>query len=316
LALGLGGFTRGFYGSLPASECADNADVILTVGTGFKLHAVWGRPKRASKHIQLDVDPKEIHRDHIADIALLGDAKVVLGQMVEVAMAKLPKARLKPVAARFSQLDKLNKRWAKVSKPFLESDEVPINPFRVTAELMKLVNPAKTIVLHDAGTVRGSASQHYITTKPRTFLGFGAASAMGWSIGAAMGAKKAKPDHLVVAFVGEEAFNETALDIETSVRNDAPVLIIVKNNRRKIDESGGKNERLAYARFHRGIDIGALVTALGATTHRIEKPEDIAAGLKAAIADVKKGTTSVVDVVTTRMRPSLYRFWDKTAKSG
>ena len=68
--------------------------------------------------------------------------------------------------------------------------------------------------------------------------------------------------------------------------------------------------------FHRGIDIGALVTALGATTHRIEKPEDIAAGLKAAIADVKKGTTSVVDVVTTRMRPSLYRFWDKSAKSG
>ncbi len=316
LALGLGGFTRGFYGSLPASECADCADVLLTIGCGFKLHALFGRPKRAVKHIQVDVDPGEIHRDHVADLAMLGDAKVVLGQMVEAAKANLPKTRLKPVASRFTQLKRLNKRWADLSTRFLESEEVPINPFRVTHELMKLVNPAKTIVLHDAGTVRGTTSQHYITTKPRTFLGFGGQSAMGWTVGAAMGAKKAKPEHLVVAVVGEEAFNETAMDVETSIRNNAPVLYIIKNNRRKIDESGGKKERFAFARFHTGIDLGAFASALGAKYRRIEKPGDVAAGLKAAIADVKGGTTAVVDVVTTRMRPSLYRFWDKNAGTG
>ena len=70
------------------------------------------------------------------------------------------------------------------------------------------------------------------------------------------------------------------------------------------------DERLAYARFHTGIDLGAFVPALGAKYHRIEKPDEIAAGLKAAIAQVKSGTTAVVDVATTRMQPSLYRFWD------
>lgn len=316
LALGLGGFTRGFYGSLPASEWADSADVILTIGCGFKLHTVFGRPQQAFKHIQVDVDASELHRDHVADLALLGDARIVLAQMVEAARTKLPKTRLEPVASRFKQLKKLNKRWDDLSRQFLESDEVPINPFRVTHELMKLVNPAKTILLHDAGTVRGTTSQHYITTKPRTFLGFGGQSAMGWTVGAAMGAKKARPEQLVVAVVGEEAFNETAMDLETSVRNNAPALYIIKNNRRKIDESSGKNERLAYARFHTGIDLGAFVPALGAKYHRIEEPGEIAAGLKAAIADVKGGITAVVDVATARMRPSLYRFWDKKAGTG
>ena len=316
LALGLGGFTRGFYGSLPASEWADAADVILTIGCGFKLHAVFGRPRQAVKHIQVDVDPTEIHRDHVADLALLGDAKIVLGQMVEAAKTKLPKARLEPVSSRFNQLKRLNKRWVALSKQFLESDEAPINPFRVTHELMKLANPAKTIVLHDAGSVRGTTAQHYITTQPRTFLGFGGQSAMGWTVGAAMGAKKARPECLVVAVVGEEAFNETAMDLETSIRNNAPVLYIIKNNRRKIDASGAKKERLAFTRFHTGIDLSALVPALGARYHRIEKPGELAAGLAAAMAEVKGGRTAVVDVATTRLRPSLYRFWDENVSTG
>ena len=316
LALGIGGFTRAFYGSLPAAEWADAADVILTVGCGFKLHAVWGRPKRDVLHIQLDVDPAELHRDHIADLALLGDAQIVLEQMVEAARKTLPTSRLKPVAARFKELQGLAKRWAKVSDPLLRSDDVPINPFRVTHELTKLVDPARTIVLHDAGTVRGTICQHYLTTRPRGFLGFGVQSAMGWSIGAAMGAKKARPEMLVVAVTGEEAFNETALDIETSVRNDAPVLILVKNNRRKVDPAKGKVDRLAHARFHSGIDIGALATALGAKAYRIERPGEIAKGLKAAIATVAGGRTAVVDVVTSRLRPSLYRFWDPAVTSG
>ena len=127
-------------------------------------------------------------------------------------------------------------------------------------------------MLHDAGTVRGTTSQHYVAPKPRSFLGFGVQSAMGWSIGAAMGAKKAHPDKLVTAFIGEEAFNETAMDIETSVRNDAPILIIVKNNRKIPDTDGGKSKQLAVARFRQGVDIGALATALGAKAYRVEKP--------------------------------------------
>jgi acetolactate synthase-1/2/3 large subunit len=314
LSVGIGGFGRASYGSLSATVLAEQADVILTIGCGFKRHATLVRPSERVKHIQVDIDPAELNRDRIADVAMLADAKVVLRQLTDAAKSRLPENRLAPVERRFAELRELKQRWEKVCEPLLHSDSVPINPFRVTREFTDLVDPASTIVLHDAGTVRGTTSQHYVATKPRSFLGFGVQSAMGWSLGAAMGAKKAQPDKLVAAFIGEEAFNETAMDIETSVRNNAPVLVIVKNNRKVPDQDGGKSKRLAVARFQQGVDICALATALGAKAYRVEKPADLQKTLKAAIADVQSGRTAVVDVVTIRVNGSLHRLWDPAEK--
>jgi acetolactate synthase I/II/III large subunit len=316
LALGIGGYGRASYSSLPATKIAEAADVILTIGCGFKQHATVVRPSERVKHIQVDVDPSEINRDHVADVAVLGDAKVALAQMVEAAKARLPAARRTRDERRVREIDALKVEWERVCGPLFTSDATPINPFRVTREFAQVVDPAETIVLHDAGTVRGTTSQHYMAPQPRSFLGFGVASAMGWSIGAAMGAKKAHPDKLVTAFIGEEAFNETAMDIETSIRNDAPILVIVKNNRKIPDTDGGKSHKLAVARFHQGVDICPLATALGAKAYRVEKPEDLSVTLRAAIADVKGGRTAVVEVTTIRMNGSLHYLWDPNVKPG
>lgn len=314
LALGIGGFGRASYSSLPATVTAENADVILTIGCGFKQHATTVRPSQRTKHIQIDVDPIEINRDHVADIAILSDAKVALGQLIETVRSKLPASRLASVPSRVAAVKELNRRWMTVCEPLLASDEKPINPFRVTHEFMKLVDPAQTVVLHDAGTVRGTTSQHYVAPKPRSFLGFGVQSAMGWSLGAALGAKKAHPDKLVTAFIGEEALNETAMDIETSVRNNAPILLVVKNNRKIPDQDGGKSKKLAVARFRQGVDICGLATALGAKAYRVENPGDIAGTLSKAIADVRGGQTAVVEVMTIRINASLHHLWDSNVK--
>lgn len=316
LALGIGGYGRASYSSLPATKIAESADIILTIGCGFKQHATLARPSERVKHVQIDVDPSEINRDHVADVAILADAKVALAQMIEAAKARLPAARQARNERRLQEIAALKTEWEEVCTPLFTSDATPINPFRVTREFAQVVDPAETIVLHDAGTVRGTTSQHYIAPRPRSFLGFGVASAMGWSIGAAMGAKKAQPDKLVTAFIGEEAFNETAMDIETSIRNNAPILVIVKNNRKIPDTEGGKSKKLAVARFRQGVDICPLATALGAKAYRVEKPADLAGALRAAVADVKGGRTAVVDVVTVRMNGSLHHLWDPNAKQG
>ncbi len=309
LALGIGGFARAAYGSLPATVTAEGADVIVTIGAGFKRHATRRAPPVAAKHIQIDVDPTELNKYHIADIAIQGDAKVVIRQLIEAARS-LGMMRLAPVAERLSDLRKLKMRWAQVSAPLLESNESPLNPFRVTAEIGKATQGKKTILLHDAGSVRGSTSQHHVATTARSFLGFGVQSAMGWTIGASIGAKCAEPNKLVIAVVGEEAFNETALDIETSIRCETPVLIIVKNNRAFADRDGGVSPNLARIRFGQGLNIGALATALGAQAHLVERAEDLAETLTSAIATVEGGRTAVVEVMTKRVKTSLYELWE------
>ena len=296
LALGIGGFGRARYGSLPATVLAEEADVVVTIGCGFKSPATVKPMGQSFRHIQIDVDAGELHKHHLADLAILGDARIVLGQLEAAARRTLPQARLAPVAARLAKLAELRSRWRAVSEPLLASDEAPLNPFRVTAELMRHTDPARTILLHDAGTVRGSTSQHYLATVPRSFLGYGVQSAMGWSLGAAIGAKKAAPEKLVVAVIGEEAFGETAMDIETSLRVAAPILIIVKNNRAFFDRDGGASPNLARLRFDGGVDISAVAAALGARTMRIEDPKQLTAGLKSAIAEVEGGRTCLVEV--------------------
>jgi thiamine pyrophosphate-dependent acetolactate synthase large subunit-like protein len=311
LSLGIGGYVRGRYHTLPAAEIAGQADVVMSVGCGFKFEATRKRPGKDVKLIQVDIEPSEINRSQMADGALLGDARIVLDQMIEYAKTQLPSGRLAPVPARIAAIESLKRKWDEVCAPVLNSEEVPINPFRVTKELCALIDPARTIMLHDAGTVRGTVCYHYPATHPRNFLGFGVQSSMGWSLGAAFGAKKACPQKLVVAVIGEEAFQETAMDIETSVRNDAPVLVIVKNNRKVVTEPSRNDQRLDYARFHRGLDICAFAKSLGANALRIEKPVDLHAGLSQAISSVQAGHTTIVEVVTTRTDPRLDRLWDK-----
>src|SRR5262249_56601986 len=105
-----------------------------------------------------------------------------------------------------------------------------------------------------------------------------------------------------------------AMDVESSIGNSAPIVIIVKNNRTMADTDGGKSKKLAMARFHQGVDICPLVTALGARVYRVEKPGDLAGTFKSAIADVKGGRTAVVDVVTVRQNGSLHHLWDPNVK--
>jgi acetolactate synthase-1/2/3 large subunit len=311
LSLGIGGFARATYGSLHATRCAEEADLALTVGCGFKHHATIAPMPSGVTHIQVDVDAAELHKEGRADIGILGDARLVLRQMVEAARALLPASRLEPRADVLERVERGRQEWLAFSRPFLTSDERPINPFRVTWELSQLVDPARTVVLHDAGSVRGSTCQHYLATTPRGFLGFGVESAMGWSLGAAIGARVAAPDKLVVAFMGDEAFAETALDLETAVRGDVPILVIMKNNKAFPSSEGGISPKLSGVRFKPAGDYCALAEALGARAARVEDPTALRGALADAIAAVQDGHTAVVEVITRRVPTSLYRYWER-----
>jgi len=308
LALGIGGFSRATYGTLQATRCAQQADVVLTIGCTFKAHTTKSPMPEGIAHIQVDADPSEMHKEARADIAILGDAKLVLRQMIDCARTLLPPDRLQARPEVAARVEKDRREWMSLLKPLVTSAEKPIHPFRVTRELSQLLNPAESIVLHDAGSVRGSTCQPYIATKPRSFIGFGGQSAMGWSLGAAIGAKLAAPEKLVVAVMGDEAFGETALDLETAVRSDAPILVVVKNNsshKRKIVDDP-KRAALASVRFKEGVDFCALAQSVGARTSRVEEPDKLHSALSKAIESVRGGRCALVEVVTKRFGSKLF----------
>jgi thiamine pyrophosphate-dependent acetolactate synthase large subunit-like protein len=309
LSLGLGGFSEATYSTLQANQTVAEADVVLTIGAGFKRDAVKAPMPGGIKLIQVDIDPGELNSRAQADVAILGDAKAVLQQMVEAAQENLPKERFEPRAEVIGRVDALRRRWWEICEPMLTSDDTPVNPFRVTWELSNLVDHDQTVVLHDAGGTRGYVCQHYEATYPGGFIGYGVQSSMGWTLGAAMGAKVAAPGKLVVACVGDEAFCETAMDIETSVTCDAPILVVLLNNRadnlRHLDQMSGNagfNPTLGPVRWGGGKNLSEVARALGADVARVETPPQIRPALERAVRSVSGGRTAVVEVVTARTK--------------
>ena len=306
LCVGIGGWPRGLYATPHATRRTKDADVILTIGCSFQLEASYDEFAVPFKMIQIDVDANEMNKKRPADIPLLGDAKVILQQLVETVKAMLPKSRLAPQQDVLDAIAGEQKAWMEQSMPLLTSQDNPINPFRVTWEFSKLVDPRRTIVTHDSGSSRGTLSQHYMAPTPRSFVAFGVQSGMGWTLGAAMGMKLAAPDKLVTAFVGDEAFGETAMELETAARNKLPVLWVLLNNRLPREQLDLKKQPVYADRHALTGDYVAMAKALGCEASRVEDPAQLSAALKRSIDAVNGGAPTLLEVKTRRVEAQLW----------
>ncbi len=295
LALGMGGYPRGIFGTKPAAVFARKADVVFAIGNSFKRPATQELPiPRGVKLIHSGADEFDLNKMYQADVAILGDAKLVLQAMVEAVKSIAKKSQLGVKRSVTAEIKKVKEQWLAEWKPKLTSDEVPINPYRVTWDLMRAVDREKTIVLHDSGNSRGQVSHHYEALVPRGYLGMGGQSEMGWSLGAAMGARLARPDMLVVNVMGDGAFGMTGLDIETAVRNEIPIICIVINN------SVLGITKLFQKRPHRvelGGDYAKVAEGLGAFGERVEQPAEIIPAIERAKRAVREGKPAVLDVI-------------------
>jgi len=306
LCVGLGGWPRGLYATPHATRRTREADVIVTIGCSFQLEASYDAFDQDFKMIQIDVDANEMNKKRSADIPLLGDAKVTLRQLVETVKAMLPKARLAPKQDVIDAIAGEKKAWLEQCMPILTSTDRPINPFRVTWEFSKLVDARRTIVTHDSGSSRGTLSQHYSAPTPRSFVAFGVQSGMGWTLGAAMGMKIAAPDKLVAAFIGDEAFGETGMELETAARNKLPVLWVLINNSLPRDKVDVKKQP-GYADRHALTgDYVAMAKSLGCEASRVEDPNELSAALQRSIDAVNGGAPTLLEVRTKRVDPQLW----------
>jgi acetolactate synthase-1/2/3 large subunit len=190
-------------------------------------------------------------------------------------------------------------------RPLLESDERPINPYRVIGELMKVLDPDATIITHDSGYPRDQLAPFYVSTVPRGYLGWGNTTPLGGSLRLALGAKVAAPDKVVVNLMGDAAFGQSGLDIETGVRHGIPILTVVLNNY----EMGNYEKMQPVAQERYGIkrmsgEFAPVARALGVFAERVDDPGEVGPALGRALAEVRAGRSALVEVIT-RAEPSV-----------
>jgi len=314
LSMGMGCYPRSRYASGASLHMNRKADVVLAVGNSYRLpNGTDGRPIPESVSlIHVNADEHDLNKQYQADVPILADAKLALRAILDAVKERIGpgKGGLKEeVVAEIKQAkDKDLGAW----KPVFNDTSTPTNGYRVVQELAKIIDPDKTIALHDAGGSRGYMSPFWNATKPRSYLGMGGMAAMGWSLGGAIGAKLGRPDDLVVHLLGDASFGMVGMELETAVRMGLPTLTIVVNN-----EGTGGGLMGMESPTGPPPDMAKLTgnwskvaEGLGAYSERVEDPEEVGPALKRAIAATESGQAALVEVMIKPMAtPGLPDDW-------
>jgi acetolactate synthase-1/2/3 large subunit len=296
LSLGGGGRSN----PRPVKAFLKDADVILGVGCSFALTA-FGVPMPAGKTIiHATLDPMDLNKDVVAQYGLIGDAKLTLSALTS-AMAGLDKSKAEARRDVPLKIADLREAWMAEWAGKLTSNDTPINPYRVIAELNRLVDKSKVIITHDAGSPRDQITPFWQSTDPMTYIGWGKTTQLGYGLGLAMGAKLAKPDHLCINVWGDAAIGFTGMDLETAARERIPILSILFNNfSMAIEIPIMPVSQAKYGSTDISGHYADLATALGCYGERITDPGDIVEALKRGIAATERGQPALLEFITAK----------------
>jgi len=294
LALGAGGIVYTGHGR----HFLDAADVVCGIGCSFTPHRITSPSIAPGKTIiHATNDARDLYKSYAVDVPILGDAKLVLAQLLEAVRDRLGRRDRDRRAAQ--EIARLKGDWLETWKPRLTSNERPINPYRVIREFMNVVDPKDAIVTHDSGSPRDQVLPFYSATRPRGYIGWGKSHQLGTGLGLIIGAKIAAPDKFCVNFMGDAAFGMTGLDFETAVRSNVPILTVVLNNSTMAIEI--PHMKLSHEKY-RARDLGGnyagLARELGGWAERVDDPAEIADAFRRARRHTEEGRACLLEFIT------------------
>ncbi len=277
----------------------NKSDVVFGIGCSFTTNLASIAVPTGKTLVQCTVDEKDLNKEHQIQQAVVGDAKLVIRQLIDEVKKQAGTNGREDTQNIRAEIKKVKDEWLAEWMPLLTSNEVPINPYRIIWDLMNTVDRSQTILTHDSGHPRDQTIPFFETTTPRGYLGWGNSSQLGYGLGIAMGAKLGAPEKLVVNIMGDAAIGMAGMDIETAVRHNIPILTIVLNNH--VLSGYSRNYPVATEKF--GFtnlygEYADLAKSLGAHSERIEDPNEVIPGIKRAMESMKDGKPALIEFMT------------------
>ena len=276
-----------------------DADVVVLVGTRTNQNGTdsWRAIPKGARVIHIDIDPTEVGRNYDS-LRLIGDAATTLACL----SAHLEKRDLSRRAGARAALEaRIAAAWTSFEndrRPLVTRGSGPIRPERVMGELQKLLTPQTTVVA-DASYSTLWVTGHLKSLAPgMRFLTPRGLAGLGWGLPMAIGAKLASPEHPVVTVVGDGGFAHAWAELETIVRSDVAVTIIVLNNGvlgYQKDAETVKFGAYTTACHFAPVDHAALARSCGCASVRIERSSELQTALAEAMTSTKP---MLIDVMT------------------
>ncbi len=227
--LGLGSYDQrraesldmlGMHGSAYANYAVQECDLLIAVGARFD-DRITGKIKTFApnaKIIHIDIDPSSISKNVRVDIPVVGDAKIILAELVKEVKCRERKRWFNEIAA-----------WKKKFPFRYDNNTSTVKPQYVVEEICRQTN-GKAIITTGVGQNQMWTAQFYKFSRPRQFISSGGLGTMGFGLPAAIGAKVAKPEETVVDIDGDHSFNMTMTELRTAVEHELAIKVCILNN--------------------------------------------------------------------------------------
>ena len=293
--------------TMAAGKWLTESDLILALGSSL-TRTFYGQPIRNRKILIQNTDNEaDINKDENVDIGLLGDTKLTLQALIEEVKAQKGEAEADSTALK-AAIAEARSAWLQEWAPILESDEQPINTYRVIHEINQVLDNENSIVTHDAGAPRDSMVPFYNATVPHSYVGWGKTTHLGFGIPLMIGAKMANPDKFCLNLMGDGAFGMSGLDIETAVRSGFAITTVVLNNGGMATYPGGfPTAREEFGVSHMQGDYAKIAQGMGAVGITVEQAGELAPALERAKELNGDGKTCLIDVHS-NMEPRKSRY--------
>jgi acetolactate synthase I/II/III large subunit len=281
----------GMHGNPAANRLLSEADLLLAIGTRFSDRATANLDTFAqnAKKIQIDIDNAEINKNVEVDLSIVADAKITMKMLLAAVNEKLKKGESTAWTKRV-------KEAKEQLSPLIKDLPHDLVPKTLLSELRKLL-PESAIVTTEVGQNQMWSALYFKSLMPRTFISSGGLGTMGFGFPAAIGAKVACPDRVVVDIAGDGSFIMSEQELACSVNENIPVIVIVLNN--SVLGMVAQWQRMLYNRRYMAVNLGKtpdfvkLAEAYGAQGIRAASIEEFHKAVKTAM---NSKVTTVIDV--------------------
>jgi thiamine pyrophosphate-dependent acetolactate synthase large subunit-like protein len=279
------------------------SDLVLAVGSSLSpgrfSHAIPDAVKKTIIHC--NVDELHVNKMYPTAQAVIGDARLTLQALVK-AVSDSTSGAGRPAGTVAAEIKEVRDAGLAKYREAMASNDKPINPYRVYGDLMQVLDPHNSFITHESGNTRDQLSTVYDTLIPRGFLGWGNVSTLGFSLAAAIAAKKAFPARPSVAVTGEAGLGYMLGNLEVPLRQKLGITVVHISNGGFAGYGPGfwgpGHDPFTHAVLgYDEVDMSKVLGELGLHTERVSEPSEVIPALQRALAVNESGQPSYIEFI-------------------